>query len=159
MFSLSGHLHSAVRICASLVLLSVHGCASHRYQPDWRIAFDFEDETSCGYYRTIKIFDDGRVTYDVERLQDPPTVVRIEREQVDALAKMLKTFRLVEGTFGDQSTLPSRGTSSEHQVLKDEIARLAHLEWKDFRSSRSTCPISDRPRPFPVGQLWLREDF
>ena len=137
------------------LVLCLAGCASTRNAQDWRIGFSFEDDTSCGYYRSLLIFDDGHVDYTISHIPGTAKTLQIGGEEVARLVALVKAFPEELSFFADHE-VTTRGGSAEINLLKDEVAKAAHITWENLSSHRPVCPES--PRPLPSGRISLSDD-
>ena len=99
-------------------VLWLAGCTSTRNAQDWRIAFSFEDDLSCGYFRSLLIFDDGQVDYTISHIPGAEKTSQIGLDEAAHLVAWSRTLR------GSTASLPivRCGGSAEIRVLRDEVA-------------------------------------
>lgn len=140
-------------VLAFAITILVTGCATNSRGPDWQIAFSFEDERSCGHYREVKIFDDGRVDYQITRMPETAQHLKISRQQVRDLVAKIKEFPVEVSTFAD-CDVRKRGRPADLRLLADDIARMAGLQWQEIEGR--SC---EQTHPLPSGVLLLRDDL
>jgi hypothetical protein len=143
-------------VLAFAIATVVTGCATNSGRPDWQIAFSFEDERSCGHYREVKVFDDGRLDYQITRMPQTAQHFKISQQQMRLLVAKIQEFPVEVSTFADRE-VRKRGRPADLRLLADEIAKMAGLQWQEIEG-----PSCEQTHPLPsgvLGVLLLRKDL
>jgi hypothetical protein len=168
----------AVRACLQtaaifLVLFST-ACASNPPKPDWLISMAFEDQMSCGKYRSVQVFESGKILYAPDERRDDKQWFQIDQNAVQHLLAFAKAIPMISVGPGESFNgvrgakreikgseapveLKRRGLPPDVAAMAAEISRVAGITWSDERSaSPTTCR---KPAyALPAGTIWLKED-
>lgn len=156
------------------LLLCVSACATRPF-PGWRVALSFEDEISCGEYRSVEIYDSGLVVYTPPERLGSRMNFQLDKSSAAALVESVKSLPLIPAGYAEQfpgiknskksrttaSGLAApvlRGSSADIERLSEQISKLTGFQWPKVEpAAGSSCP--DQRYELPAGVINLRDDF
>jgi hypothetical protein len=157
------------------LVLSTSACATRTLLPEWRVALSFEDEISCGQYRTVEIFDSGLIVYTPPERNESRMNFHLDKKAVAILVESVRGFPLIPAGHAEQfpgtrkreksttraSELKApmlRGSSADIRRLSEKISRLTGFQWPKIEpAASSVCP--GQRYELPAGVINLRDDF